>query len=272
MNSLSPQQLLQDLLVEFEASPPLDEAMICIAVDEDQEADRDAILRELDRIASGIHLPYPDSPFDVISRINTHLFDTLGFQGDYDDYHNPQNSLIHKVLESKKGLPIMLSALYIEIARRLDFEVLGIGFPYHFIVQPAHCEPVPFFIDPFYRGKILLEDDLRALLQSYNLRIPLQEAVAPTSTRQIIQRMSNNLFFSYQKRKDNDGVLRNLERLILISPECPDLFKIRSSLFASMGKIQQAIFSLKTYLECCQDSDDRSECEQRLKMLMKLSR
>lgn len=271
MPSQSSQQSLQDLLLKFNANPPLDEAMICVAMDEDEEADRDAVLREIDQIAADIHLPDPENPFDVVSRINTHLFVNLGFKGDYEDYHNPQNSLIHKVLERRTGLPIMLSAIYIEVARRLNFEVLGIGFPCHFIVQPKSYSTRPFFIDPFYQGKILVEADLQVLLKQYKLQIPLEKVLTPISNRKIIQRMSNNLYFSYQKCDDKWGVLRNLERLILISPECPDLFKIRSSLLASMGRFNQAIFSLETYLKCCHDSEDRSECERRLKMLLKFS-
>lgn len=262
------QQALQNLLIEFNANPPLDEAMICIAMDEDENASRKAILEELDQIASDIHIPNPKNLFDVVSRINAHLFEQLGFEGDCEDYHHPQNSLIHRVLKRRKGLPIMLSGLYIEIARRLDFEVLGIGFPYHFIIQPKNYGETPFFIDPFRKGAILVEEDLEMLLHKYDMPLPLKQAIAPNSTRKIIQRMSNNLFFSYQRMKDNCGILRNIERLILISPECPDLFRIRASVLASMGKINQAICSMETYLHCCQDSSDRAECEQRLKMLL----
>ena len=265
------QQALQHLLIEFNANPPLDEAMICIAVEEDEDADREAILLELDQIAADIYLPNPNDTIDVVSRINTHLFEHLGFKGDYDDYHNPQNSLIHRVLGRRRGLPIMLSGLYIEIARRLNIHVLGIGFPYHFIIQPKQYDHPVFFIDPFNKGAILLEADLQILLRKYDLDMPLSQAIVPNSTRKIIQRMSNNLFFSHKKMKDNQGILRSLERLILISPECPDLFRVRSVVLASMGKFNQAICSLKTYLHYCQDTPDREECERQLKILMNFS-
>ena len=82
--------------------------------------------------------------------------------------------------------------------------------------------------------------------------------------------MSNNLFFSHRKAKDDVGVLRNLERLILITPECADLLRVRSTVLASMGDVKQAISSLKEYLHATSITD-RMECEQRLKLLKQLS-
>lgn len=266
----NPQQALQDLLIEYNANPPLDEAMACIAIDEDETVDFDDILNQLDKIAEEIHLPNVNDTIDSVSRINDHLFSKMGFKGNHKDYHNPDNSLIHKVLERRTGNPITLSSLYIEIARRLNFEVIGIGFPYHFILRPKNCGSTPFFIDPFQKGAILLKDDLQILLCKYGVDSSIEQTTKPSSTREIIQRMSNNLFFSHRKAKDDVGVLRNLERLILITPECADLLRVRSTVLASMGDVKQAISSLKEYLHATSITD-RMECEQRLKLLKQLS-
>ena len=267
----NPQQALKHLLIAYNANPPLDEAMACIAIDEDETANFDDILTQLDEISEDIHIPDVNDIIDSVSRINEHLFSKMGFEGNNNDYHNPDNSLIHKVLERRTGNPITLSSLYMEVARRLNFEVIGIGFPYHFILRPKNCGSTLFFIDPFQKGAILLEDDLQILLCKYGVKTSLEEATKPNSTRKIIQRMSNNLFFSYRKAKDNISVLRNLDRLILITPECHDLLRIRSVVLASMGDIRQAISSLKEYLQFSPSITDRAECEQRLELLKQLS-
>ena len=113
---------------------PLDEVMHWIAKDDDPNAPDDSIER-LDTLAAGIHLPNPSDTLDVVCRINQHLFHKHCFSGDTEDYYHPQNSLIHKVLARKKGLPIVLGVIYIEVAKRLDIEIQGIGFPRHFLIS-----------------------------------------------------------------------------------------------------------------------------------------
>ena len=110
---------------------PLDEVLHWIAKDEDPNAPDDSLER-LDSLAAGIHLPNPSDTLDVICRINQHLFHKHRFSGDTEDYYHPQNSLIHKVLARKKGLPIVLGVVYIEVAKRLGIEIQVNWFPQTF--------------------------------------------------------------------------------------------------------------------------------------------
>ena len=89
---------------------------------------------------------------------NEYLFEELGFRGNDTDYYDPGNSCLDVVLDRRTGIPITLSVVYIEVARRLAGPFSGIGLPGHFVVQYSDSE-YSTYIDPFHAGKLLTEDD-----------------------------------------------------------------------------------------------------------------
>src|SRR5437762_14026311 len=99
-----------------------------------------------------------DSALDTIHRINTVLFDTYGFRGNADDYYDPRNSFFNDVLDRRLGIPITLSALYMEVARRLNFPIAGVGMPGHVIVK-YWDRRVEFFLAPYNPAEDLTRGD-----------------------------------------------------------------------------------------------------------------
>src|SRR6185436_7176592 len=90
----------------------------------------------------------PDhSPIDTVKTINSVLFDTYGFRGNTSDYYDPRNSFFNDVLDRRVGIPITLSTVYIEVARRMKFPIAGVGMPGHFLVKYSDRKD-EFFIDP----------------------------------------------------------------------------------------------------------------------------
>ena len=246
------QNALQSLCVS--ESPSLDLAMHWIALDEDASTP-DSLIQQLDELAEGIQLRNPTDTLDCVCRINQHLFHTHGFSGDTEDYYHPQNSMLHRVLKRKRGLPIVLGAIYIEVAKRLGIEIEGIGFPRHFLIQPANA-PRPFFIDPFDAGNILVEEDLQSWHEIWGIEQSFEECIKPSSTKSIVLRMCHNLFYAHKRLGQCEGMLRSLERLILLQPTVTELHRTRSVILGKMQRYDEAIDALELYMLCNPESPD----------------
>ena len=137
---------LETLIAQHGDHLPLDTAAALLSAEEQgQPVDPSVLSARLDEIALGARLREGASLFEAVARINHRLFHELGFEGDRDNYDAPENSFLDRVLDRRKGLPILLSVLYIEVARRAGIAVSGIGFPSHYIVQPDGAD--------FFAGK-----------------------------------------------------------------------------------------------------------------------
>ena len=91
---------------------------------------------------------------DVITALNSVMFDVLGFRGNRENYYDPRNSFLNQVIDRRTGIPITMTVVYIEVARRIGFPVKGVGMPFHFIAK-HEAESGDIFIDPFNEGKVL---------------------------------------------------------------------------------------------------------------------
>ena len=201
---------LQVLVRLYRDEIPLDRAASLISAEEDPRVDPEQVVESLNRLTEGLFIPQDASPFEAVARLNHHLFEVHGFSGDVDSYDSPQNSLLHHVLERKKGLPVLLSLVAIEVARRAGFVLLPIPYPTHFLVAPAHAEP-RFYVDPFHQGEVHRPGYLRARLtqiigQEVEDALWL-DAVAPASNSAMLFRMCNNLKASYLRRGNIEGAL-----------------------------------------------------------------
>jgi regulator of sirC expression with transglutaminase-like and TPR domain len=141
----------------------------------------------------------PGDPHGTLREINRYLFDELGFKGNSDNYYDPDNSFIHRVLDRKLGIPITLSVLYLLAAQPLGLPLAGVGMPGHFILKwgGGKGEEGEIFIDPFYEGRLLTQDDcVDFLVQSGHGYSP--DYLKPVNARQILARMCHNLVAIYR--------------------------------------------------------------------------
>lgn len=157
------------------------------------ELDISEFCHALDRIA-GRCRELMAEPLTVRERckiINRILFHELGYRGDIDDYSDPENSFVHRVLERRKGLPITLSILYLLVADRCGVQLEPVGLPGHFLVGCYHDGQV-FFIDSFDHGRFLTTNDVIAYLEQR--KIPIDDSyLAPTTVREVLCRCCRNL-------------------------------------------------------------------------------
>ena len=164
---------------------------------------------------------------EKIQVINKILFDIYGFRGDKTNYHDPENSYFNAVLTKKKGNPLMLSILYIEISRRLGIPISGINLPNHFLVGYLEKDYNPndsneirdsfgvlFYINPFSKGTILYQNEIDNFLFELKLKQD-PKYYSPCNNISIIRRILTNLLYSYSKlnKKRNVAELKKIIQL-----------------------------------------------------------
>lgn len=240
------------LLEPLDQDVPLDRAMAWMTAEERGLETIDPLLKGLEGLAQGLHIPEECSLFEAVARINHHLFDVHGFSGNQEAFTDPNNSLLDSVLADRKGLPILLSCLYIETARRVGQDIRGIGFPTHFLVSPFAATP-RFFIDPFHKGRIIRFDQMEPwfnrISEQENGRLPpFSWWLKPVTTRQILVRMNNNLKASYLQRNNLDGALRCVERLCILAPDALEIRRDRGLLRLEVGQEEEGAKDLDAYL------------------------
>jgi regulator of sirC expression with transglutaminase-like and TPR domain len=228
---------LEIWLASQQGDPPLDHAAALIAGMGRPEVDVDAVISALDALTARLHIRSDAPPFEAVARLNHHLFTVLGFAGDVDSYDDPRNSQLDEVIRLKRGLPILLSVVYIEVARRLGVPMDGISFPGHFLVSPR-IEP-RFYIDAFRGGEIVRAESLRGGL-AYRMGRQLTDAeaapfLAPSPPRAIIRRMLNNLKGSWIRRHEWDRALEVVNALLALDPSDETELRDRELLLIRMS-------------------------------------
>lgn len=194
-----------------------------------------------------------ESPSRSVAALNHALFEVERFRGNQDRYDDPRNSFLDEVLERRRGIPITLSVLYIEIARRLGHAAYGVGFPGHFLAKVIGVSDVTdheMLIDPFF-GKVLSLDDCTERLRAVaGEEVDLDPAwLRPASTAEIYVRMLNNLKFLYLRQGDGLGALGCFDRIVLLAPEAASEFRDRGMLLERMDCLHAAIDDYSRFLE-----------------------
>jgi regulator of sirC expression with transglutaminase-like and TPR domain len=190
---------LQRVLVED--PPRLDLVALAIARLDDEPFDDDDVLATLDEWADSVRAASAHlSPEEAVDVLATMLGGKLGLRGDQDQYDDPENSFLPRVLERRLGLPILLSVVYIEVGRRAGVPLVGVALPGHFVVSyrrpPGQGRIV---LDPFDGGRVLEEEDVEEIGMRFNAPIT-PEMFGPATPYTIATRMLRNLLGSYQRR------------------------------------------------------------------------
>lgn len=213
--------------------------------------DVELCLGDLQAIADDIRpqLPTERYPLKILQTINGMLFETLGFQGDSEDYYNPDNSYLNVVLERRRGIPITLALVYLEVAARLDFPMVGIGLPGHFVVQPA-VENGEIFVDVFHGGELLFPQDCEALLEKiYGEPVPLESRfLKPVTPKLFLMRMLANLKGIYVNQQAFPLALSVVDRMLILFPDDVQQIRDRGLLHYQVGNATEAQWDLEQYL------------------------
>jgi len=252
---------------------PLAEAALLMACEEYPQLEISPYLDQLDDMAARVkpHVAENSGPMDIAKTINDVLFDEFGFRGNDNDYYDPRNSFFNDVLDRRIGIPITLSAVYLEVARRLNFPLFGVGMPGHFIVKYADPQQ-EFFLDPFHNGAILSAEDCRNwLLKRFGDSLEFSDRLlARVTPRQILSRMLNNLKKIYVDSQAFDKALGIVDMMLMVYPDDLDQYRDRGLLNVQLRRFEAAAKDLEHFVKSAQPSDDRTKVEEQLKELRRI--
>lgn len=256
--------------LQGDSSVTLDAAALELAAIECPGLDPAPSLAALDQIAAalGVRLTPECGGSGFVQIANNYLFGELAFRGNQAEYDDPRNSCLNQVLERRIGLPITLSVVYIEVARRLKQPVSGIGLPGHFVVR-YDDGAFSTYIDPFHGGKLLSEQDCVALAREITGTDPSGDpsALEPVGVRYILVRMLNNLRAAYFKARDfaKAGVV--LDVLLEHFPSNPEYYKARGVARLKLRKLSAARDDFRKYLKYAPEAKDRAEVARQLRAI-----
>jgi len=262
-------------LVADDASLSLIEAAVSIAQDDFPTLDTQSVLSEIDALAARLkrRIPADAVPVQRLRWLNRFFFQELGFAGNVNDYYDPDNSYLHRVLATRRGIPITLAVLYVELASQVGLTARGISFPGHFLVK-VKMPKGEVVIDPF-TGQSLSREELDELLTPYkrsrglqgDFDAPLGLFLQSAPARDVIARMLRNLKEIHRAAKDWARLLRVLDRLVVLLPEAWEERRDRGLAYAELGAREAAADDLSAYLEHALDASDRGTIAERLAQL-----
>lgn len=209
----------------------------------------------------------PDAPLKMAA-INRHLFDELGYSGDHDQYYDPRNSYLNEVCRRRRGNPISLALVQMEVARRLGIPLDGISFPGHFLVRLPVDEGV-LVMDPFNGGRPLGVDELRERARTHlGGQAPedhvLAQILDPAPSRAILMRMLRNLHGVYAEAQQWDRAARSADRLLRLAPDDNDALRDRGLAYLQLEYLAGARQDLQRYLQRQPDAGDAQWVREKL--------
>jgi regulator of sirC expression with transglutaminase-like and TPR domain len=255
-------------LVADDASLPLLEAAVAVAQDDIPKLDVQGVLAHIDTLCAKLRarfqakLPVDAPPMPKLRLLNAYFFQELGFAGNVNHYYDRRNSLLPHVLQTRRGIPLTLALLYIELANTIGLQAQGISFPGHFLVK-LHMPAGEVVIDPF-TGRSLGREDLEEWLAPVRQQrglvgdneAPLGLFLQPAPARDILARLLRNLKEIHDTANDWPRLAAVMHRLCILLPEAWEHQRDLSLALHRLGESTGAAQALSLYLQHRPQADD----------------
>ncbi|MCX7225511.1 MAG: transglutaminase-like domain-containing protein [Burkholderiales bacterium] len=251
-------------LVHSDADFPLLEAAACLAQDEHPELDIQQVLGGVDQLLERVkrRVPGDASALQRLRTLNQMFYRDMGFGGNLNDYYDPENSYLSAVLRSRRGIPISLAVLWMELALGLGLNASGVAFPGHFMLKVSLTKG-QVVMDPL-TGESLSREDLSERLEPFRRRglqrddfeAPIGLYLQPAPARDIIARMLRNLKEIHRTQEDWARLIPVLDRLITLLPQAWGEYRDRGLALAEQGQSALALADLEVYLSHAEDGLD----------------
>lgn len=262
-------------LVADDSSFALLEAAVSVAQDEYPQLNVQLVLDEVDALALRLkkRVPSDAAPVQRLRWLNRFFYQELGFAGNVNDYYDRRNSFVNDVLAQRRGIPLTLALLYVELAGQIGLTARGVSFPGHFLVK-LRMPQGEVVIDPF-DGRSLSREDLDERLAPYRRRqglvgdfeAPLGLFLQAAPARDIVARMLRNLKEIHRSAQDWSRWLAVQQRLVVLLPQSWDERRDRALAHAELQHVEAAIRDLEVYLQHRPDADDAHAMIERLNQL-----
>ena len=242
-------------LVQSDAEFPLLEAAISIAQDAEPDLDLQAVMAEVDRLQMRLkqRLAGEDHLLRQLGILNKFFYGELGFGGNLNNYYDPANSYLNHVLASRRGIPISVAVLWLELAASIGLPAKGVGFPGHFLIKVVLPQG-QVVLDPLtgesYSAAVLAER-LQPFWEGAGIApdeaAPLALYLQSASEREIMERMLRNLQEIHRSQQDWPMLVAVLNRLQILRPEQPEVLRDRGMAYALWGVPDKALADLEKY-------------------------
>jgi regulator of sirC expression with transglutaminase-like and TPR domain len=245
---------------------PLLEAAVSLGQDTHPDLDVQAVLLEVDQWVARLakRIPSDAGPLQRLKLLNHFFFKEMGFCANANDFYNPDNSFVHSLLSERRGIPISLAVLWMELAQGVGLSVKGVGFPGHFLVKvllpmgQAVMDPVD--------GQSLSRERLSEMLEPFRPvngwdtqdEAPLGAYLRAAKPRDIVARMLHNLKEIYKAETQWPALLAVQERLVILLPKANTELRDRGLVHAKLGHTALALSDLEAYLQASEVGADFS--------------
>ena len=262
-------------LVGHDVAFPLLEAAASLAVDAEPDLDLQDVLLQVDAMAQLLRntIPWGATAMQRTLMLNEFFYEKLGFAANANDFLDPSNSYVHEVLRTRRGIPISLAVLWMELAFGVGLRVEGISFPGHFLVK-VHVDEGIIIQDPLTGlglSQHQLQERLDPFREGWGLAeeemAPLHMFLIPASGREIIERMLRNLKSVYVQDAQRPLLRGVLDRLIVLRPDDAESYRDRGLVHAQMGQRDAALKDLQTYVRMAQAPQDLPLIEAHIQLL-----
>lgn len=260
------------MLVQSDEHLPLLEAAACVAQDDYPDADPQQVLGDVDQLLARLkrRLPAGASALQKLQWLNQFFFAELGFAGNVNNYYEPDNSYLHAVLRTRRGIPITLALLWLELAQGVGLKAQGVGFPGHFLMK-VNLSGGQVVIDPF-NGRSLGREELAERLEPFRqvsglmgeFEAPLGLYLQAAQPREVLARLLRNLKEIHRAQRDWARMVAVQDRLVTLLPESWGEYRDRGLAHAEQGDDRRAAPDLEIYLRHAPDAQDLDAVAARL--------
>jgi len=251
-------------LVASDTDFPLLEAAAAIAQDEEPTLDIQAVLATCDALMVRLkrRLKRDAEPIQQLTALNQFFYQELGFSGNANNFYAPENSYLNEVFRTRRGIPISIAVIWLELARGLGLQADGVSFPGHFLVKVTLPEGL-VVLDPLTGQSLGLERLSEQLLPFRNRTedgedadTPLGLYLQPATPRDILTRMLRNLKEIFSSQTDWPRLKCVLDRLIVLNPDALYERRDRGLACIEMGLNEQARDDLNVYVSQANSASD----------------
>lgn len=262
-----------ETLVQSDTDFPLLEAAISLGQDEEPTLDVQGVLAKVDMLALRLKRRIPADALGLqkLFALNRFFFEEMGFGVNANDFHDPDNSDISVVLHTRRGIPISLAVVWLELAQQLDLNAVGVNFPGHFMVK-VMLPQGQVVIDPLTGQSLDLEGlaDRLGMVRRRVLEddsVPWALFLQAAAPRDVVARMLRNLKEIHATQEDWPRLLQVLERLVRLLPQDWENYRDRGLVHTELGNREAAMADLTLYLDNAEGAPDHAALSERLEAL-----
>jgi len=259
LNSGSPRKRFEAEIQQTDREINLARAALLVAQEEYPQLPVEHYLGRLEELSEETkgRLNGESAPLLVLQEVLNTLYRRHNFQGNRQAYYDPRNSFLNDVLDRGLGIPLTLGILLMEVGWRLDLPLEGVNFPGHFLVR-FRGDAVNLLVDPYDGGALRFEDQAQELLDRiYGGMVRVHDSFLKAATRQeMIIRLLTNLKSLYLNSGKHEKALGAVERILLLRPLAPVEIRDRGVILARLGRREEALRQLETYLNVVPEAAD----------------